>query len=426
MNNSTATPGQKPLPDLAFTPYQKFVVAALAFLQFTIILDFMILSPLGAILMPALNITASQFGWVVSAYAFSAGGAGFLAAGYADRFDRKKMLLFFYAGFILGTLFCGLAPDYHFLLMARIVTGLFGGVLGSIVFAITTDLFPYEMRGRVMGLLQTAFAASQILGIPFALYLSNAWGWHAPFMLIVAFGVLAGGLIFWKLKPINAHLTMRSERNAFSHLLHTMSQPRYLQGFAAVALLSTGGFMMMPFGSNFNVHNLGVSLNDLPLVYMFTGLSSIIMGPVMGKLSDRFGKFQTFLLGSIITVATVLVYTRMSIVPLWAVMLVSAVMFTGIAARMISSSALMSALPTPGDRGSYMSISSSIQQISGGIAAAIAGLIVVQTADGPLEHFDILGDVVIGTTLISLVMMFGISRYIMAHRMGPSADPKTL
>src|SRR5262245_61791248 len=164
-----------------FTPYQKFVIAILAFLQFTIILDFMIVSPLGALLLPQLHITTRQFGLVVSVYALSAGVAGLLAAGFADKFDRKRLLLFFYAGFLLGTLLCGVAGNYTFLLVARIVTGVFGGVIGSIVMAIIADLFPFEVRGRVMGTVQTAFAASQVLGLPLGVFLSNHWGWHAPF-----------------------------------------------------------------------------------------------------------------------------------------------------------------------------------------------------------------------------------------------------
>jgi hypothetical protein len=152
--------------DAGFTSYQKLVVALMAFLQFSIILDFMVMSPLGAMLMPALQVTPSQFGLMVSAYAFSAGISAVLAAGFADRFDRKNFLLFFYVGFILGTFLCAMAPTYAFLLFGRIVTGIFGGVIGSVVLAITTDLFPLQMRGRVMGVVQTAFAASQILGLP--------------------------------------------------------------------------------------------------------------------------------------------------------------------------------------------------------------------------------------------------------------------
>src|SRR5215467_3383012 len=147
-----------------FSRYQSGLVALLALVQFTIILDFIIMSPLGAILMPALNISAAQFGVAVSAYAFSAGISGVLAAGFADRFDRKRLLLFFYAGFTLGTMLCAIAPNYHVLLIGRIVTGLFGGVIGSVVLAIITDLFALQLRGRAMGFLQTAFAASQVLG----------------------------------------------------------------------------------------------------------------------------------------------------------------------------------------------------------------------------------------------------------------------
>src|SRR4051812_47901515 len=162
---------------MKFTRYQKFVIALLAFVQFTVVLDFMILSPLGALLMPKLKIDPSQFGTVVSAYAFSAGLSGILAAGFADKFDRKRMLLFFYAGFVVATALCGVAPDYRFLLFARIVTGLFGGVMGSIGMAIVADLFPFEARGRVMGLMMTAFSGAQVLGLPLGLYLSNLWGW---------------------------------------------------------------------------------------------------------------------------------------------------------------------------------------------------------------------------------------------------------
>src|SRR6185503_10740113 len=175
-----------------FTRYQTFVVSALAFLQFAVILDFMIVAPLGALVMPALDMSPRQFGLIVSAYAFSAGATGLLVAGFADRYDRKKLLLFFYTGFVLGTLWCGLANSFHALLAARIVTGIFGGVIGSVVLAIATDLFEPDQRGRVIGFIQTAFAASQILGLPAGLYLSNRWNWHAPFLVMVVFGIFGG------------------------------------------------------------------------------------------------------------------------------------------------------------------------------------------------------------------------------------------
>ncbi|MBC7465369.1 MAG: MFS transporter [Bdellovibrio sp.] len=394
----------------SFSSYQKFVIAVLAFLQFTVILDFMIMSPLGATMMPALNMTTAQFGLAVSVYAFSAGIAGLLAAGFADKFDRKKLLLFFYCGFVLGTLFCGLANTFHFLLFARLVTGLFGGVVGSIVFAITTDLFEFQLRGRVMGFIQTAFAASQILGIPIGLYISNLWGWHASFLMIVGVSVIVGCAIFKFLKPINEHLKIHSDKSAFGHLQKTISNRRYLQAFATTALLSIGGFMLMPFGSAFTVNNLGIHIEKLPLIYLVTGICAIFMGPIIGRASDKFGKYKTFVFGTTVSVIMVVIYTNLGETPIEIVMLVNALMFVGIFSRMIPSQALMSAIPSADSRGSFMSISSSLQQISGGFASVVAGLIVVQGIDGKLQHFDTIGYVMVGTALITVFLMYFIHK----------------
>ena len=188
-----------------------FLVALLAFLQFSIILDFMIISPLGAIIMPDLDITPQRFGEIVSAYAFSAGASSLLAAGFADRFDRKKFLLFFYCGFVIGTALCGLASSYPQLLVARVVTGIFGGVIGSVVLAIVTDLFPLAMRGRVMGVVQTAFAASQVLGIPAGIYIANLWNWNVTFLAIVLVAVPVGLIIAFFMKPVAGHLALKQE-----------------------------------------------------------------------------------------------------------------------------------------------------------------------------------------------------------------------
>jgi predicted MFS family arabinose efflux permease len=396
----------------AFSSYQKFVVAVLAFLQFTIVLDFMLLAPLGAIVIPALKITPSQFGLIVSAYAFSAGVSGLLTAGFADRFDRKKLLLFFYSGFLAGTLLCGLASNYHLLLLARMITGLFAGVVGSISFAIVTDLFPLQMRGRVMGVIQTAFAASSVLGMPLALLMSTRWGWNAPFFMIVGVSALVGGLIRAYLRPVDAHLKHHPDRSPLHHLLQTLSNRLYLQGFATTGLLSVGGFMLMPFMSVFMVHNLGLPIDNLPLVYLITGAFSIVSGPLIGRASDKFGKFKVFSFGAAVTVVMVVIYTHLRPVQLWVLIAVIVLLQVGIFSRMISSSALMSALPKPADRGSYMSISSSLQQMSGGLAAVVAGLITVQAPGGALLHFDTLGYVLVCSTLVSVVLMYLIDRKI--------------
>ena len=395
-----------------FTPYQSFVIAILAILQFTIILDFMVLSPLGAILMPELDISPTEFGTVVSAYAFSAGISGFLAAGFADRFDRKKFLMFFYVGFLIGTTLCALAPTYNTLLMARIVTGIFGGVIGSVSFAIITDMFTLEVRGRVMGFVQMAFGASQVLGLPIGLYLANNFGWHSPFWLIVAVGIIIGIVILKYLQPIKAHLSEVNNTNAFKHLTNTISKPFYANGFLSTVLLATGGFMLMPFGSAFAINNLGLTLDQLPLLYMITGVFSIALGPFIGRWSDKIGKFQMFAIGSFLAIIMVGIYTNLGITPLWFCIVLNVILFAGINARMISVSALTSAVPAPRDRGAYMSINSSIQQMSGGIASFAAGLIVVEQSDGTLDHYDTLGYVVIVSMIIAMIMIYWLDNLI--------------
>lgn len=395
-----------------FTTYQVFVIAILSILQFSIVLDFMVLSPLGAQLIEELDISTAQFGWVVSAYAFSAGISGLLAAGFADKFDRKKLLLFFYTGFIIGTAFCGIAPDYPFLLGARIVTGLFGGVISAISFAIITDLFALEVRGRVMGFVQMAFSVSQVMGIPVGLYLANHWGWHAPFLMITGISAFIGIAIVVYMKPIDAHLMNQSVQNPFRHLQHTVSRSRYLKAFAATTLLATGGFMLMPFASAFTVYNLGVSLEELPLIYLITGIFSMISGPLAGKLSDTIGKYKMFCIGTLLTIVLVLIYTNLGITPLWLVIIINVFMFVGVSTRMISASALMTAVPESHERGAFMSVNASVQQVSGGIASAVAGLIVIQTSSGSLQHYDTLGYVVVVAMLITMGMMYIIHQYV--------------
>jgi len=415
MDKATTKPAK---PRLAFTRYQKFVIAALAFLQFSLILDFMIISPLGAMMMPTLHITPQQFGFAVSSYAFSACLSGLAAAGFADRFDRKRLLLFFYAGFLLGTLLCALATTYPLLLMARIVTGLFGGVIGSVVMAIATDLFPLEMRGRVMGFLSSAFSAAQVLGLPAGLFFANHWDWHAAFWGILAVAVPAGLVIAVLMKPVSAHLTMKQERSPFMHLAHTIAEPRYRLAFILTMLLPTGGYMLMPFGTAYMVGNLGISFAALPTIYLVTGLFTVFVGPLVGKASDSFGKFNTFLFGTMLTIVMVAIWTNLPVVGLAAVVVVNVLMFTGIFSRMIPSQALMSAIPEPTKRGAFNSVSASLQQFAGGISSAAAGALVVAMPGGKLGHFNRVGLVVMAVSIVSATLMYFV------HKQVPEPAPR--
>jgi predicted MFS family arabinose efflux permease len=399
-----------------FTAYQKVVILILALTQFSVVLDFMVMSPLGDLLIKDLKITPSQFGLVVSSYAISAGVSGFLTASFADKFDRKKLLLFFYSGFIIGTLLCGLSMSYAFLVFARIITGVFGGVISSISLAIVADLFDINHRGRVMGFLQMGFGISQILGIPISLYMANVWDWQAPFYLIVGLAVAIFFAVFFVLKPINEHVKLQRD-NPIKHLWNTLSNKQYRIGFLATAFMSLGGYLMMPWGSAYAVNNIGINQTDLPLMFMIVGVSVFAMMPMIGILSDRVNKYTVFLLASVLMVISILVYTQLPQVSLLVLIVVNVFMMLGIMARMVPSQALTASLPEMKDRGAFMSINSSLQQMAGGIAAMIGGMIVTQKDSlSPLGRFDILGYVVIAVILANIFLTWRVYKIIRDKR----------
>jgi len=411
MDTKTATIENK------FTSYQALVIVLLALTQFTVVLDFMVMSPLGDMLMKSMELTTSQFGFAVSGYAISAGISGLLTAGFADRFDRKKLLLFFYVGFIGGTLFCGLATTYPMLIAARVITGLFGGVIGSISLTIVADLFPLQQRGRAMGFIQMGFGASQVLGIPISLYIANHWGWQSPFLMIVGLAIIIWSVVMLKLEPVIKHLELKTEKTAINHLLHTLQLRRYRTGFLLTALLSLGGFMMMPWGSAFAVNNLHVSYEQLPILFMASGVAALIIMPLVGKLSDKIDKAKIFTVAALSMMVIIVIYTNLGPIPFFLILILNILMMTAIMSRIVPAMALVSALPKMQDRGAFMSINASLQQIAGGIAAGIGGMIVVQkTKISPLQHYDILGYVIVVIIIFNIIQLYRVSNLIKAQK----------
>ena len=395
-----------------FTQYQIIVVSLLALTQFSVVLDFMVMSPLGDILMKSMKMTPGQFGVVVSSYALSAGFSGFLTASFADKFDRKKLLLFFYFGFIIGTLLCGLSSTYEFLVFSRIITGIFGGVISSISLAIVADVFDFNQRGRVMGFIQMGFGISQILGIPISLFLANQWNWQAPFYMIVGLSLMIFCVIYLVLKPVTDHLALQ-RANALKHMWNTIKNRQYRIGFIATAFMSLGGYLMMPWGSAFAVNNVGIAQSDLPLMFMIVGLITFAVMPLIGFISDRVNKFAVFTGASIIMAFSILIYSHLNQTSFFILVVVNGIMMMGIMARMIPSQALTASLPEIQDRGAFMSINSSLQQMAGGIAAMVSGMIVLQKSEtSPLERFDLLGYLVIAIILINIFLTHRVYKYI--------------
>jgi predicted MFS family arabinose efflux permease len=301
------------------------------------------------------------------------------------------------------------------LLAGRIVSGLFGGVMGSVVMAIVTDLFELRLRGRVMGFVQTAFAVSQVLGIPAGLFLSNHWNWHVSFGALVALSIATMIAVMWLMRPVNAHLALKQDHNAFAHLISTISQPHYTLAFLVTTLLATGGYMLMPFGSAYTVNNIGIDIVHLPTIYLVSGLFSIVTGPLVGRASDAFGKFPMFAFGTAVSIVMVLIYTHLGHVSLAAVITVNVLMFAGIFSRMIPSQALISAIPEPSQRGAFNAVGASLSQFSGGLGSVLAAAIIAQNADGSLRHFDVLGYCVVASALVSLTLMYFVQKSVAAR-----------
>lgn len=205
------------------------IVLILSLVQFTSFIDFMVVLPLGQHLMRSLSIDTFQFGAIVSSYTIAAGMVGFLATTFIDRIPRKVAFLAIYAGFLVGTLACGLSTSFFELLMGRIVTGVFGGLLGGIAMAIIGDEIPEARRGQAMGVLMSSFALASVLGVPSSLFIGNRFGWNAPLLGIVAIGlpILLVGAFAMPLKTLRENLpnesVWKTYRQVFGNRAHLHS-----------------------------------------------------------------------------------------------------------------------------------------------------------------------------------------------------------
>ncbi len=398
------------------TSYQIVLIVLFVFIIFTIVVDYMTLPALSAILLTKLQITTKEFGFVVSAYAFSAGTSAFLATGFSDRFDRKKLLLVYYGGFLLGMLLCATANSLIALIVARIVTGAFGGVVAAIIFAIVADLFQNDQRGRVMGFVQLAFAASLVAGLPLALFLATNFNWRLTYWIFFFLGILVFSVVLFKVNPINTHLDNATKDKLLTHSMHIIRNRDYWTVFINNIFLVLGDTMYMTFGSAYSTNNLGVGLDKLPLLYGAGGLATIVLSPLIGRLSDRYGKFRLFTIGTVLAIVLVAVYSNLTAVPFWLVVVLHTLLFIGINARMIASTALATVVPEKHDRGAFMALDSSFQQVAGGVAATAAGWIVFQAADGMIHGFPSLGLTVIGVMAITIGLMYLIHRIVQRRK----------
>lgn len=391
------------------TKKERILLFLLAALNFTHILDFMIMMPLGNYLMPYFNISPQQFSFLVAAYTISASISGFGAAFFADSFDRKKILLIAYFGFLCSTLACGFAPGYTFLLVARLVAGMFGGLIGAQVISIVADVFIYERRGRAMGAVMSAFAIASTIGIPFALYLSYLISWHAPFILIGGMGFLLIPFLIKYIPAMSGHLTndARPKINTIGFKA-VFSDPRHVKALIFTGLIMFGHFIIVPFINPFLEFNLGYSKTITPLIYLAGGIASFIAANWLGRLSDAKGKMKIFTACVLLSLPMVILITNLVHIPYWIVLVVFAAWFTVATGRGVTSQAMVSNVTDERLRGSFQNFNSSMQQAGTALASLLAGYIVVEQADGSIGNYAWLGIISIVALLIALVIAFNI------------------
>jgi len=382
-----------------------WLLLLLAAIQFTHIIDFVIMMPLGPQLMRVFQISPQQFGFIVSAYTFSAAISGFISTLFLDKFDRKNAMLLLYIGFIVGTFCCAIATGYEMLLLARILAGAFGGVIGALVFAIIGDAIPEERRGAATGKVMAAYSAASIAGVPAGLYLATAVNWHAPFYALTFLSLLVLATAYFALPAMRGHLTNVTVSNPLYVVGDILRNKNLLLALALMITLTLAGFTIIPFISPFLVSNIGFADNELGYMYLFSGIFTLIVSPLVGRLADRFGKKQVFTIVALLSIIPILMLTHLNPAPHWYVLIITTFFFVGFGARFVPAVALITSSAAPGIRGSFMSFNSSIQQLATGLSALLSGFIIRETAAGPLLHFNIIGFIASAATLLAIIII---------------------
>lgn len=370
---------------------ERWLLLTLAGVQFTHILDFMIMIPLGPQLTALFDLSNAQFGLLVSAYTFSAGFSGLMATLYVDRFSRKRLLLVMYGLFALATLACGLAPTYAALLVVRVATGLFGGVLSALSQTIVADVIPFERRGRAMAVVMTAFSASTVAGVPLGLFMAAHLSWQAPFILIGVLAFVLQGLAWLSLPRLDAHVAHVRGHGLLQALRQVLSQSNHRRAFVLSGCMMMAGFVVIPYITLYVQANAGLHPEQVPWMYLSGGLATLLTARHVGRWTDRRGKGPAFRRMALAVVPALLATTLSAGLPVAGVVLISTLLFTTMSARMVPGMALISSAADPRWRGTFMTLNSAVQSGAMGLAALVGGMVIGRDAQGHLTHFWVAG-----------------------------------
>ncbi len=384
---------------------ERLVLLLLAAIQFTTNLDFIIILPLGPQYMRVMHISPTQFNVMVAAYAIAAGISGIAAGFFLDRFDRKTALVTLYLGFGIGTLLCALAPTYHFLVAARAIAGTFGGVTGALILAIVGDVIPEHRRGEAMGMVMSAFSVASIFGVPLGLMLASSFSWHVPFYAIAGIGLLILAAVFKLIPPLRGHLQQVGDEHPAARMLAVLMEPNHQMAFLFMMMLTCAGFIIFPMMPAYMVYNAGMTENQLPFIYLTGGLCTLFSMNWIGRWADRAGKPRVFRIMSVAATIPILALTNLPVVPLAAALATSTALMICMSGRFVPAMAMMTSTVQARYRGGFMSVNSSVQQFSCGLAAWASGLIIGQGAHQEITHYATAGVVSVVCVLVCIWMV---------------------
>ena len=389
---------------------ERYLLLTLAGIQFSHILDFMIMMPLGPVLIKAFGISTHEFGLLVASYSFSAALSGLLAATFIDRFERKRLLLTIFGLFGLATLACGLAPGYAMLLIARGLAGTFRGVMGAMVQTIVGDVIPFSRRAKASGIVATAFSLATVAGVPLSLWLANHFLWRAPFILIAlltALFIMVGARI---LPELRYHISDKKRAHPLSAMFEVLRESNHLNALLFSALLVFSGFTVIPYITIYAVGNVGISLHDIPFIYLAGGAATLFTARLIGHWADLRGKIKIYRVVALAALLPLLVVTHIGAAPLWLWLVCTTAFFVLVSGRMIPAMAIITSAAQPKLRGTFMSLNATVQSLAMGLATTLAGFIITQNDAGQIADYGLVGFVAIAGNVLAILF---VSRIVM-------------
>ncbi len=390
---------------LSLPPKQeRYLLLTLAGIQFSHILDFMIMMPLGPILITAFGISAHQFGLLVASYSFTAAASGLLAATFVDRFERKRLLLTIFALFGLATLACGLAPSYATLMVARGLAGMFGGIMGAMVQTMIGDVIPFERRARASGIVSTAFSISTVAGVPLSLWLANHIGWRTPFVLIAGLVVLFGFVALRTLPELRHHISAHKRAHPFEAMFAVLRDVNHLRALLLSATIIFSGFTVIPYITLYAVGNVGISQHDIPLIYLVGGIGTLFTARRIGRWADLRGKVKVYRFVACGALVPLFLVTHLGASPLWLWLICTTTFFVLVSGRMIPAMAVITSAAQPKLRGTFMSLNTTMQSFALGLATSLAGFLITQDAEGHLAGYGNVGYIAMTANVLAMIL----------------------